>query len=272
MERLAGKLNSYAQMMPFAKIFKRTMNQYLASFEENYDILLPVPDQFKANLNIWKSILSYSLDWLPIAKEMENPVPDALKFVSDAAGGTGNETWAGVASIGEIHEKSFWYLGRGVWPPAVYSYKDEKGAALAQKMTTLELVGLFLPFLTVPEVVKGRNVVLGMDNLGVVFAWDNGYSKGDLLASSLVRALGIVAAYLECRVHVQHVPRMSTLSSVMADSLTRASSATAEVWAAMVGTRIEGPPDSLWNWLSDPSLDWELGLSLVENIKEKLEF
>jgi hypothetical protein len=98
------------------------MNQYLASFEENYDILLPVPDQFKKDLDIWKSILSYSLEWLPIARKMENPVPDALKFVSDAAGGTGNEAWACVASIGEIHKKSFWYLGRGVWPPPAYSY------------------------------------------------------------------------------------------------------------------------------------------------------
>jgi hypothetical protein len=272
MEKLTGKLNNFAQMMPFAKLFKRTMNQFLAGFAENYEILLEVPEHFKKDLDIWKSILTCSPDWLPIAKEMDNPVPDALRFVSDAAGGTGNEVWAGVASIGELHEKSFWYLGRGVWPPSVYSYRDEKGAALAQKMTTLELVGLFLPFLTVPEVVRGRNIVLGVDNLGVVFAWENGYAKGDLLASSLVRALGIVAAYLECRVHVQHVPRLTTLSSVMADNLTRASTATAEVWSALVGVRTAEPPAGLWDWLSDPVLDWELGLKLVDEIKEIIEF
>jgi hypothetical protein len=139
-------------------------------------------------------------------------------------------------------------------------------------MTTLELVGLFLPFLTVPEVVRGRNIVLGVDNLGVVFAWENGYAKGDLLASSLVRALGIVAAYLECRVHVQHVPRLTTLSSIMADNLTRASTATAEVWSALVGVRTAEPPAGLWDWLSDPVLDWELGLKLVDEIKEIIEF
>jgi hypothetical protein len=74
-----------------------------------------------------------------------------------------------------------------------------------------------------------EDIILGVDNLGVVFAWENGYAKGDLLASVLVRALGIMAAYLECRVHVRHVPRMTSLGSIMADSLTRASTAKAEV-------------------------------------------
>ena len=69
MEKLTGKLNNFAQMMPFAKLFKRTMNQFLASFAENYEILLEVPEHFKKDLDIWKSILTCSPDWLPIARD-----------------------------------------------------------------------------------------------------------------------------------------------------------------------------------------------------------
>jgi hypothetical protein len=268
MEKLAGRLNHFAQMAQFMHIFKRTMNQFLSAFEEDYEILLPVPEQFVKDLAIWAAVVTDSADWLPIPVEVPNPPYGAMEFVSDAAGGAGSEEWVGVASIGLKTEKSFWYLCRGSWPPAVFTYRDEKGASLSQKMTTLELIGLLLPLLTVPGMVRNRDIILGVDNLGVVFAWENGYAKGDLLASVLVRALGIIAAYLECRVHVRHVPRMTSLASIMADSLTRASTANAEVWAAMVGTASYGPPPCLWSWLEAPFTDWDLGLTLVEYLKE----
>jgi hypothetical protein len=107
-----------------------------------------------------------------------------------------------------------------------------------------------------------------VDNLGVVFAWENGYAKGDLLASVLIRALGIVAAYIECRVHVRHIPRMTSLASIMADSLTRASTANAKVWSAMVGTASYAPPHCLWAWLAEPEVDWDLGITLVDYLKD----
>jgi hypothetical protein len=271
-EKLAGRLNNFAQMMPFMHLYKRTLNKFLTDFAGSYEILLPVPGQLVEDLYVWAAVLTDSVGWLPIQRELDNPPCGALKFVSDAAGGKSGEEWIGVASIGLRNESSFWFLCRGEWPPSVTSFVDEKGASLAQKMTTLELVGLFLPILSVPETVRNRNVVLGVDNLGVVFAWENGYAKGDMLASVLVRALGVVAAYLECRIFVQHVPRLTTLASVMADSLTRASTASAEVWSELVGTASYAPPQRLWAWLAEPFLDWDLGLELVEYLKEKEEF
>jgi hypothetical protein len=139
-------------------------------------------------------------------------------------------------------------------------------------MTTLELIGLFLPLLSVPEKLSGRNIVLGVDNVSVVFAWENGSVSGDMYASALVRALHITAAFLKCRVFVRHVPRMSSLSSYMADSLTRQSTATAEVWSAVVGADTYGPPAVLWDWLANPYADWELGIRIVNSLKSKIAF
>jgi hypothetical protein len=149
------------------------MNEFLSSFGENYDILLPVPEEFLRDLEVWYSIIASSSAWLPIPREQEYPDGDANHFTSDAAGGIGNEEWAGVASLGHFEEKAFWFMCRGRWPEAIYWMVDEKGSSFASKMTTLELVGLFLPLLTVPEVVQGKNIVLGVDNVSVVFAWEN---------------------------------------------------------------------------------------------------
>jgi hypothetical protein len=267
MERLVGKLNNFGQMMPLLKTFRRPMNEFLASFAENYDILLPVPDDFLRDLEVWYAVIADSGNWVQIPREQDFPDTKAIYFTSDAAGGLGNESWAGVASLGHYSEKAFWFVCRGKWPPCIYWLHDEKGASFAAKMTTLELVGLFLPLLTIPEIVRGKNVVLGVDNVSVVFAWENGSVAGDKHASVLVRALHLVSLFLECRVFVHHIPRLSTLSSHMADSLTRQSTTTAEVWAQVVGAEVHGPPEVLWRWLENPIIDWDLGLSMINSLK-----
>jgi hypothetical protein len=266
-ERLVGKLNNFGQMVPILSTFRRPMNEFLASFKDDYEILLPVPESFKNDLEVWYNVVADSSNWLPIPREVENPPYGALQFTSDAAGGLGNEDWAGVASLGHHDEKAFWFLCRGKWPESVYWHMDEKGAGLAAKMTTLELIGLFLPLLSIPETVRGKNIILGVDNVSVVFAWENGSVSGDMYALVLIRALSITVAFLECRIFVQHVPRLTSLSSYMADSLTRQSTATAEVWSAVVGATVYGPPPVLWDWRKNPRVDWDLGLRIVNYLK-----
>jgi hypothetical protein len=138
-------------------------------------------------------------------------------------------------------------------------------------MTSLELIGLLLPVLTVPEAVRGKNVLLGVDNASVVYGWRNRAVKGDLLASSLIRALHLVSVFLECRIFVEHVPRMSFHASIIADSMTRSSTATADVWAEVVGATVVKRPKVLWKWLRNPSVDWNLGLKLIDDLKKKIQ-
>jgi hypothetical protein len=164
--------------------------------------------------------------------------------------------------------KGIWFLARGIWPESVYTARDEKGARLASKMTTLKAIGLLLPLLSVPGRLANQHVVLGVDNLGVVFGWQNGGCKGDRWASVLIRALHIVAAFLNCTVYVQHVPRLSSAAAVMADSLTRSSTATAEVWAQATGASVFSEPRPLWQWLAAPCDNCRLGFQLIQYLKE----
>jgi hypothetical protein len=270
-QKVAGRINHLAQMLPFLRAFRRPLNDLLGEFEDDEDILLPVSAQLAADLKLCANAAISAMDWLPIPQEHVAPPSDALWFVSDAAGGQSKDDWAGVASVGLTESgKGIWVLSRGIWPESVYTARDEKGARMASKMSTLEAVGLLLPLLTVPDKLAGQHVVLGVDNIGVVFGWMNGGCKGDAWASVLIRALHITASFLGSTVYVKHVPRLSSAAAIMADSLTRSSTATAEVWARTTGAAVHSEPAPLWEWLSNPREDYNLGFQLVKYLKEKL--
>jgi len=264
-ETLAGRLAHFGLMCPFMKAFKRPINDLLRAFNEDESILLPVPEELSDDLRVWAAAISHASQWMPLHLEIEHPPFSALEFISDAAGGLSQDDTCGVASLGLTSEGQYWFLARAAWPENITGGQlDEKGASFASKTTTLEAVGLLLPFLLAPDVVRGRHVILGVDNVAVVFGWTNRAIKGDTSASVLIRALHIVTAFLECRVYVQHVPRKSTPSSTLADALTRESTSTPAVWQELATENILGPPDPLWEWLTDPRTDWHLGSRLVD--------
>ena len=196
-QQLAGRLNNMGQMLPFMKGFKRPLNKLLAEFQDDENIILPIREDLMADLRIWAAATCQSGGWLPIPDGPQLPPISSLMFTSDAAGGTGAQDWAGVASLGHTPTGEIWFMCRGQWPKNILTDLDEKGAAFKSKMTTLELVGLMLPFLTIPDAIRGRHVVLGVDNRSVVHAWQNKSAKGDMSASVLVRALLIVTSFLE---------------------------------------------------------------------------
>ena len=270
LETAAGRLSNFGQMCPFLKAFKRPLNNLLAAFKDDYNILLPVSDELIDDLRVWAAAVSFANSWSPISLEMEFPPLSALEFVSDAAGGLGNEDWVGVASLGLTPSGDFWFLCKGEWPQSITTGQDEKGADFASKMTTLELVGLFLPLLAAPKLVQGRNIVLGVDNVSVVFGWENRSVKGDLTASALIRALHLVSCFLECRIFVHHVLRRSSTASMLADSLTRASTARDISPELLAGITTFEKPEPLWEWLQEPQTDWKLGFKLIEWLKKRM--
>jgi hypothetical protein len=75
---------------------------------------------------------------------------------------------------------------------------------------------------------------------------------------------------LGCTLYVHHVPRMSTAAATMADSLTRASTASVDIWAATTGAATFELPPPLWDWLARPHVDWHLGFKLVNYLKENV--
>jgi hypothetical protein len=65
-QSLAGKVNHFAQMLPFLQAFKRPLNKLLGDFGENKEILLQVSNQLEADLRLCTNMAITARDWLPI--------------------------------------------------------------------------------------------------------------------------------------------------------------------------------------------------------------
>jgi hypothetical protein len=116
------------------------------------------------------------------------------------------------ASIGTWADETICYCCHLTWPTHLLFYaRDQPGRAYGCKSTFLELVGLIQPLLTVPNIVQGRKVVFLVNNLAVVYGWQNGYVKNDLSASVLICAMQIIAAFLGCVAHVDICPECHLL-------------------------------------------------------------
>ena len=73
----------------------------------------------------------------------------------------------------------------------------------------------------------------------------------------------MIAHYVDCWVHLKHVPRKSSIASTLADALTRTTSTTEQVQAMLVHAQLPAPPSILVQWLNHPREDWYFALDLV---------
>jgi hypothetical protein len=104
---------------------------------------------------------------------------------------------------------------------------------------------LLLPFLTFPEQLKGQHILIEVDNLSVVYAWEKKYSKNDPETSLLIRCLHVLEAFLECKIYVRHLRRMSNEMAVLADSLSREATTTDEIRATITNIQTRSPSSAL---------------------------
>ena len=56
---------------------------------------------------------------------------------------------------------------------------------MAVRQTTLETIGLLLPFLSIPSSLQGRDIILRVDNKAVVYGWEDKGVNNDMTASIL---------------------------------------------------------------------------------------
>jgi hypothetical protein len=85
-QQVLGSLNDLAQMCPFVKPYKALANKFLASFNNNGKVLLPMSDIVKADLMVCARIAETARCGLPIPAQPSLPPLTALTCYSDAAG------------------------------------------------------------------------------------------------------------------------------------------------------------------------------------------
>ena len=281
-EKLLGSLTDLAQLCPFMKAFKHPLLMLLTSFlGDTFGTKIPSPDVRK-DLAVWAAAAAAAGVGLPIPHRPLLSSPEELIFVSDAAGAQFQKLgdhfvpippsgFRGAASINSLTDGAVWFYAQVVWPRFfLLEARDGLGHAYGCKSSTLEAVGLLLPFLCIPELLAGRDILLLTDNISLVFGWEARRVNNDIAASVFIKALHLISCFLGCNTRVRHIPRMSTPSASLADALTRESSTTREVLTAVADAPVYQAPAVLLAWLEAPCEDWDLAYRLLREVQNRI--
>lgn len=269
MQKLMGSLNDITLMCPFLKIFSTCLNETLGWLQSNIGKTSSLTVQAKKDLMIWVGFLSDGDVWKPICPRPVFPPISHITMTSDAAGFTSQcNVNVGVGNIGMDENGIIVFASQIFWPNEMKSAVDNKGKSFGSKTTTLEMVGLLIPFLCCPELLAGKHVVFQVDNIGCYFGWKNKVVIGDKTASILVRAMVVISSYLSCYVHVSHLPRMSSWEARLCDDLSRESS-TSPNEKKLVNEFGFTSPNVLYDWLKNPKEDWEMANVFLDYVENK---
>ena len=279
MQELMGKLNDFSQMAPFLRAFRFALTSALQHLSTHPTETLVLPPAAIDDLKVWRAVIAASEGSLPIPHRPTLPGTKAITFVSDAAGARfakvdgrfmpfQDQQGSGGASISCMTDGPIWFCATVTWPlRLLLEARDAQDHAYGCKSPTLEAIAALLPFVCCPASIAGRDVLLLTDNQAVVFGWEPRRIRNDESASIMIRAIHLIACFLGCNVTIQHLPRMSTPSAVLADSLSRASSTGPEELALIQNASSLAIPGALTTWLQSPSEDWSLPTQLLEHVK-----
>jgi hypothetical protein len=171
-------------MCPFLRGFRQPLHLLLASFQDDKEILLPIPAAVQDDLHIWAAAINTASRGLPIPCRPTPHLPSALFFASDASGAQFNkhngrfvtvpyEGERGAVSINAIEEDNLWFHAAVTFPRKfLLEKRDSKDHAYGCKSSTLEAIGIVLPFLCCPELLVGREITLLTDNEALVHGWE----------------------------------------------------------------------------------------------------
>ena len=268
-QSLMGNLNDLSIMCPFMRVFKFPL---FLCMKECIDDFVTLSNIAKDDLNIWIRFLCDSNDYIPICHEYVSPPIACKYFTSDAAGcssESNNSCGLGCGNVGFDHNGIIIFATQLFWPEGILNtVRDMKSSSLGSKTTTLEFLGIILPFLIIPEQLANQNVIVKVDNTGCFFGWINRRAKGDIFASILKSALHLISNYLCCIVHIEHLPRKSTWDALTTDRMSRNKTTTRHDRALLNSFALPGIPVCLENWMSNPTEDWGLAYRLLVHVKK----
>jgi len=269
MQKLIGRLNDISLMCPFLQGFKKPLLNDLKRIH-NCKESIELSVQSKKDLLVWAGMLLDKNIWLPIPSEPCAETISHKTFTSDAAGeaaGCVKKNTPGVASIGFDENGIFIMAKRIEWPKEMLNKKDNKGVRVGDKSTTLETIGILLPFLLIPDQLRNQHLVFKVDNIACLYGWENKSMKGDITASILIRAIHLISFYLGSTVHVYHLPRKSDYESHMVDRMTREKTLSYSDRKLLDSFKFMKAPSVFLDWLKFPTEHWDLSMKLLNHVK-----
>jgi len=279
-QELVGSLNDFGQMCQFLRGFRLPIQLFLTTFNGNEEISLIPPEIVKTDLKIWAAAVEDAGRGLPIPHRMPCFHNCDLVFVSDASGAQftkidgrfvpyGPSQERGAASINSLVTGDLWFCRVLFWPDEfLFHARDARDHAYGCKTATLEIIALIIPLLSVPHKFVGKKALFLTDNISVVYGWDSKKITNDVTASIFIRAIHLISFYLGCFIQIEHLPRNSTPSAMLADSLTRKSTTTEKILQTVRKAISYDIPEVLTKWIENPTEDWAYAQKLLEHVQQ----
>jgi hypothetical protein len=115
-----------------------------------------------------------------------------------------------------------------------------------------------------------KHIVLRVDNMACIYAFENRNCSGDKSASILLQSLHVIGAALGSKIYEEHAERRSDWTAEMADNLSKEETTTEIDHLTLNrfgGTREIGP---FSEWMLRPKPNWALSERLVEYVMSNL--
>jgi hypothetical protein len=220
----------------------------------------------KRQLHFWWIMLRATdgLAGIPPPSNRQLP-PWALEFYTDAAGGSMLSIGQGTGGIGP----NFWFIvpwGRKINS----SMRAADGKQLRKKMSALELVGPLICIAAGAAICRSRPVRIWVDNSGSVAIWRKGYSSSCSLCTTLVAAIGRLAAALGSVVSIEKITRRSDTGAILADELSKGKlrrfrDRLPDNWALPIEPA--AIPTAILQWIADPKPQPHLGDKILDELR-----
>jgi hypothetical protein len=267
---LVGKLIHYAPLIPDSKF---NIGHLIKANSCSEDRRFPVhiTADMKRQLHFWWIMLRATDGLTGIPPPSDRPLPPwATEFYTDAAGGSMLSIGQGTGGIG----KNFWFMvpwGRKINS----SMRAADGKQLRKKLSALELVGPLICIAAGAAMCRGRPVRIWVDNSGSVAIWRKGYSSSCALCTTLVAAIGRLAAALGAVVSIEKITRRSDTGARLADDLSKGrfkqfkDNLPADWQLPVEPAAI---PAAILQWIADPTPQPHLGDKILGDLRQKHMF
>jgi len=261
---LVGRLIHYAPLIPCGKFNIGHLITASAASKDRNDTVIMNSD-IKRQLYFWWLMLKVTDKVTAIPPPATIFPAWTLEYYTDASGGSGLSLGHGTGGIGG----KFWFLVP--WGRRINSgMRAADGKRLSRKLSALELIGPLICISADQQTCSNKPIRIWVDNSGSVAVWKKGYSTRCRLCTTLVNAIGRVAAATGCRITIDKIKRCSNDGSILADELSKGRFAAFKrklpnSWETSLDPA--WVPPSILAWIANPTEDLSLGDRILEDIR-----
>ena len=207
LKTVTGKLVHYRMLVPQGKYYLgQLIRSAIAGQDKDLDRMVTVSDWGRAEAWYWRNMLPFCGRRTLLPDPEYCLPPWTLHGNTDAAGG--QRAHQGLVQqqsrgygVGAVLGPHWWaYLPWGILINSDAVYRD--GKRLDSKMSAWELLGPLLLLTAGVEMVRGKSLIIPVDNAGSVAIYRKGWCTSCMLCTTLALAISQVAAAIHCKLEI----------------------------------------------------------------------